>query len=484
MTRSRTIDELFHIAIQKAVLWAAVGFWALEAFMNFVFGLKISGLGLAGVLLAVAVFAAYLGVKFFSIQGWDRRTWLRRGLIGVPLALCVGVSQVAGWSTMGTMLADGLKAREIKALGLSTAEGALELAIAERQKIGTPRTIGALEAELNLELRKTSRAYPNGDGPNAMKLRAELAQAQRAAELDTQIPQMTEALGKRDQVADGNPHLDVMNRITGAAPEEIAFWIPVGLTLIVGFFANFGFPLAGVRFGHDEMPAPHRLAGALPRHPDIFDDFGEYGTPLPSRLRGGAYAWQQPQAEYPHELHETARSPVSHSAPQPPVPLPDRVSAPAATHNPITINVGGATSHGGTGAAAPGGAASDRRLLRGRGAAPDARGRRMHEIRDVQALPTPVAPRRPVDRTRLEEILDRLITFKAACLTETPGAVTPLDEIYARYHAWSGGRAIEFDAFKTMLPMVDVARVEVGGVWHCIDVGLRNENRQLQIATG
>src|SRR5690606_19894732 len=108
----KPLDERFHEAISSAVLWAVVACWLLEATMNARFGYKIAGLGLSAIFVAVAVLGAYLAVKLFAVRGKDLAAWGRRVVLGVPLALCFGVCQAAGWSTLGTMLADGMTARE------------------------------------------------------------------------------------------------------------------------------------------------------------------------------------------------------------------------------------------------------------------------------------------------------------------------------------------------------------------------------------
>lgn len=479
----RSIDELFHDFIQGFILVAAVVCWVLEAVMNFNMGAaKHFLLGL--VFVSIAVFAAYLPIAIRNVPwgGWrDFAGTFQKAWRIVFLALCIAVSQAAGWANIGTMLADAGTKRDTQATSLSSAKEKLDRDRAERKKIGVTRTVGTIEAALNLELRKTSKQYPNGDGPEAMKLKGELSTAMRAAELDALIPKLAEGLETKDQVAEGKPDVDVMARIFRANTKDIEFWYPVALTAVIGLFANFGFVIAGVGV-HKAAPAMPRPAGYLPRSGDLVDHLAGDANPgpFPRGPHGGAYPWE-PQASH----FEHARSPVSHAAPQPSVVvMPQAGDRPAAAHSqPITINVSGAPGAARQSSEASPESVAGRRHVRRPGvAAPGDRMRPAGDIIDV--TPSPLAPQRPVDRSQIEQIIDRLLVFKSACLQDARGSVVPADQVYQRYVEWSHGRAIAQPAFETMLPLAGVTRIEIAGVPHYIDVTLRGAQRQLAVVGG
>ncbi|MFA7504250.1 MAG: hypothetical protein WCZ28_06090 [Burkholderiaceae bacterium] len=487
---TKPLDEAFHELMQRLVLWAAVAFWALEAYMNFRFGWRTGGIGLGGVLLAAAFFAAYLPVSIAGIKGRDQAAWAKRLALALPLALCVVVSQVAGWFTLGTLLADGMAARQTQASGRSTAADALKLAREERAAIGTVRPISAIEAELQRELLNKSSAFPDGRGPKALALEAELATAKRAAELDARIPKLVAGLEGRAQVAEGTPHLDVLVRATGAAPQEVAFWVPVGLTAVVGLFANFGFLLAGVgRSGH----------GSRRPEPDPLEAF-DWG---PRRLTGPADHQFQ---HYPGERSGTAREASStqwgRDAVEPVVgaAASDVGAQPAAPYQRGPSENGSASSGGPSAhhmhgapinisvalpAAGVGGGLGERlshppaaEQLPGPAPRPLLPAPGAGVALKAHATASPPAPQRPVQRNHVQEIVDHLLTFRAACVLDAAGGIVPAQEMYERYVAWAGERAISAAAFDTMFgELAGVARVSFGGVPHYRGVVLNREPR-------
>jgi hypothetical protein len=472
MTRStKSLDELFHEVISNVVLWAVLACWMLEAGMNATFGYKIAGYGLSVIFVAVAVLGAYLAVKVFAVRGKDLRAWGRRAMFGVPLALCFSLCQAAGWSTLGTMLADGMTARETLATSRSSAADKLRLARDERAKLGAPRPIGTIKAELELEKTRKSAAYPDGRGPKALALEAELAAAERAAELDELIPNLVAELEGREQVAEGTPHLDVMVRLTGAKPDEVAFWWPVVLTAVIGFFATFGWPLAGVgRGGHElRQPEPDPLADfdwgprRLPPPSGYHQNqgFGEAGTAGASPSAQRVSSRQTADAGSPGHASFPSGGPAAahvHGA-----PINISVALPAA-------GVGGGLEPGASPSPAAERIATEPKAMLpapGAGAALRAR-----------VLETPPAAQRPVDRRHVQELIDHLLCFRAACVLDAAGGVVPAREMYERYVSWAGERAISEQAFDTMFgELAGIARVNFGGVPHYRGVVLNREPR-------
>lgn len=210
--------------------------------------------GYAAIMLMIAVIATWCATEWRQSRGAKA---VGLGLLCVPLFL---VCQANGWAVMGVTMADGQVKREVAATGRGVIAEKLERKRDERKDIKVARALGAIEAELNLELRRTSKQWPNGDGPAAMKLRAELANAKKADALDAEIADLAVKLGKAPAVASGAVDVAVMmalsDMVRGALRGEavpaderttaggVAFWMSVLLVFLIGFFATFGPALA------------------------------------------------------------------------------------------------------------------------------------------------------------------------------------------------------------------------------------------------
>jgi len=185
--------------------------------------------------------------------------------LALGIAICFIWSQVCGWAVTGRMLADDGARRSVASTSSSTAASDLKKLQDERSKIETPRPRGTVAAELDLELRKTSAKYPNGDGPNATKLKGELAAVDRAIELDTKlIPSALKALESKPATAAGEVDVAVPVGIAkrmgwigedadavAAAEQAAHFWFIVFIVFACAFFATFGFKFVGVT--HEEV---------------------------------------------------------------------------------------------------------------------------------------------------------------------------------------------------------------------------------------
>ncbi|CAN1721969.1 membrane protein of unknown function [Hyphomicrobium sp. 1Nfss2.1] len=185
--------------------------------------------------------------------------------LALGIAICFIWSQVCGWAVTGRMLADDGARRGVQATSSSTAAIDLQRLQDERAAIGTPRTKGKVEADLDLELRKTSAKYPNGDGPNAVRLKGELEAIKRAEKLDTElIPRALKALESKPATAAGEVDVAVPVGIAkrmgwigedadavAAAEQAAHFWFIVFIVFACAFFATFGFKFVGVT--HEEV---------------------------------------------------------------------------------------------------------------------------------------------------------------------------------------------------------------------------------------
>jgi hypothetical protein len=299
---------------REPVLWAMLGCWIFEAGMNAIFGYRQAGGGFSlaallygAVFLLLAYIGAWTAVRWFAVRGKDALAWSRRAAFAIPCLGCLAISQFSGWGVLGVTLADGSAKRTIAATSSSTSATALKRKQAERDALVVKRSIKAIEAELDLELRKTSKKYPNGDGPNALLLKAEKANAERAFALDEEIKDAMKELEAKPAVAQGNPEFEVVTGWTAAAPETVRKYFSVFIVALVGFFATFGPALAGV--GQEDLPAaksqadtfleqldfgPRRVGSDLPAPPYMPDQQVaalrqtleaargiERGTPLP-----------------------------------------------------------------------------------------------------------------------------------------------------------------------------------------------------------
>lgn len=426
--------------------------FAAETGMNAIFGYRQAGGGFAGVIygaifVALAGLAAWTCVELFRVRGTGAVAWARRAAFALPFGACFAVSQVSGWGVVGVATADGGKQREVAATKGTVTSETLDAKRADRKAIGVTRAIGAIEADLDLELRKTSKTYPKGDGPKATRLRGELVTARRALALDGEIAAVVEKLDKMPAVAAGAPHVMVLSAIFEGGEKRDTFaadaslWWAVGLVAVLGFFANFGFAL--VLSG--EPPAPTR--------------------PAPE---SEPWDWEHLPAVY--RPHRTAALPAPQSTSV--ETRPAYAGAPAAVSHPVghggqPIHISLALAERTPSSATPPPvhvpSPTEARLL----PAPEA-----------AAPEAPIAPETPVDRSRTRELCDHLLVFRAACVIDEPAAVVSAETMYRRYRAWAGRRAVAAAAFHTMFPEVaGVALGDFGGVPHYGGVALRTEAR-------
>jgi hypothetical protein len=426
---------------EKPILWAMLACFALELAMNSIVGYRRAGGGFSAsavlyglVFMMLAFIAAWTCVQTFAVKGNDALAWVKRLAFGLPFIACFIVSQVSGWSVMGVTLADGSLKREIAATAGDVARETLDARRAERKAIGVPRPIDAIRAELDLELRKTSKRYPNGDGPAALVLKSELAKAERAAVLDGEITQSLAAVEARPAVAGGSQDVAALQRIFGGEAKDLHFWWSVGLVAVIGFFANFGFALAGVGQGRigdrSESPLDEDLLGEAFLPPQYRTRALMAPNRIPQERSGtareasstqweggpqGAVLGVQPAApHHPHALHQHGAPINIHlglpAGPSAGMTPPAGDPPPSPRPSPVEFST-----------SAPGG--------------------RLPGGESPGASTKSEAPGAPVDRSQARNTLDQLLRFKAACLEEAAGGMVSAEDMVARYRAWAGARA-------------------------------------------
>ena len=429
------------------------------------------------IFLSIAMMTAYCGTTGLALPAW---TFRKQMLIGF-FVIGIVVDQFSAWQTLGIQFADGQVARDSKATGLGSVSETLKRKRQELADLGRTRPIDTIDAAAYLECKVV--------GPRCTALREELGRARRAAQLDKEIPALVAQLEGREQVASGQVQFTVPIQIAqgvldwwyrpAPAPhvqgDHISFTVMMVLAAVVCLLANMGFWLVGV--GHEPTPTAHA------------------GPPLQLPPPSAASAPAVPLAPAPGGPQGAAAAPpapaVEHGLPQwpaggPPLPsdfargacdvareryLPAAPGAPGGGSS-VSITIGGVPVAGQ--AQAP-------------GAAPVA------PVIDVkeEAPPEPIRPRhdldalepdQPVDRTRVRRQLsdaeraacDVILAFEAACVVASPGAMVSAENLYRRYQAWAGARAIEPEAFVALWPeLTGRDLVSLGGQLHVQGLALR-----------
>jgi hypothetical protein len=421
---------------QRPILIAFATIWVIEAGMNALFGYRRGGEGAVGLFyaalfLAIAYIAAWLPTQFQAIHGNSWVDWGQRLLLGLSVMFCVVVSQVAGWSVAGVTLADGQVQRQTKAGAGAVSRDELSRLRAAQAAIGHQPEPAQVEAQIAADLSTvikatgktvadaTSNCADPSWAPVTCKrvagLKVDLEKARAAKQLPSQIAAAVKAAGASPQLAEGAPDVDVLTAVFATSPEQVKFWFPVVLVGIIGFFANFGFAMAGAGARQDHADDWLRPPQYLPRYEP--PPAPRPVQPTPSGGGGGQH--------FHFQFDKTGAPSVSASA---------AAMAKADAVDAVIVPV-----------ATP---------------------------RDSTPPVSPVAPDHPVDRTGVRQLTDMLLTFKAACLHDAPGQLAAADEVYARYRAWAGGRAVAKPAFVTMFGAL-VSRTEFGGVDHFAGVSLR-----------
>lgn len=213
--------------------------------------LQAQAIGYAAIMAALALLAVWVPWEAKSSTGRKAGAlWV----LSIPLFFLV---QSNGWAVMGITVADGSIKRETRATTRSTLADDVKRLRDELAAISPPkRPVEAIQAALDLELRNTSRQYPDGDGPKALRIKEELATARRYAELPGLIDDAVKKLNDAPQVAGGGVDRAVLmalvdwlrsyyrgrplreeERVTAA---EVEAGMAVFLVGLIGFCAVFG----------------------------------------------------------------------------------------------------------------------------------------------------------------------------------------------------------------------------------------------------
>lgn len=361
----------------------------------------------AAIFVALGVATAYAADTGLAMRAWSPR---KRALVGW-LVVGLVVDQFCGWMTAGVLFGDGAAARTRQVESLDTARDAIRAKKEERARLGTPRSVAAIEADEKLECTIRSKTYADGVGPKCTKLRAELGDARKAAALDAEVPALQAALDKRKAVAAGAAEYTVPMKLVAAAgydlkADDLRFWVEMALIAVLGFWANLGWWVLSPASARE--PAAHKRV-------DDPDFWGPRRLASPERM-----------------------------APLPPQPVPlVPVAAEAVPDAP---------------AAAVPEAAPPVALIAPRALPPS----------------SPEASAAPVVRAALQANLDRVATFKAAALEAAEGELLPLAWAYRSYVVWAKGRAVTQAAFQALLEASGSPLSSLNGVVHLVGVRLRD----------
>lgn len=470
MTAQTTLAQrVARLIRQQPIILAWFGCFSVGCALNFTMGLQLFGFWTGFAFVCVAIVGAYCAHEFGRSSGIEKTAQV------VIAVLCFGLGQWCGWQQLGLRMATGLTTLTSQASGHNTAADALAAARAERAKLGNQRPVAAIDAELALEERKTSRNCPDGRCGKWTILKTEQANAQRAAELDAKLPEMAAALKAGDQVSDPNAMFAVPIAIgtviaswwhgkpTVATPEGVIFYFSVFMTGLLESIATFGPSFLRLRLTLADASDAEKYP-FLAAH-----DFGpkrltsEFGS-----AASGGLGLQDGGARTALPGDDGLNRPSQHPAGGPPA----STSGPASANGgAITINLhGGQTAPAAT-PLVPVVSSVDRQadenvaLLR---SVPP----RLQITRNDP--PAPAAPDAPTDRSALNAMLDSFVIFRAACVVDQPGTWLDAQELYAAYVEWAGARAQSAATFHTLFPATtSVPLHHVAGEMQYAGIGIK-----------
>jgi hypothetical protein len=235
----------------------------------------IGQIGLAASFGCLAISQAWLPDRMWRARAVTKAgRVLERMILGIALAMCLALSQVAGWSAIGQQF----EAAEQKADSARLARGAdIQLLKSRQQELtalagqrSSAEVRGQIEALLATPLRNgktvaivSHQCSQPEMAPSAcrqvVQLKAELPKAERAETLKAQIAhagrQMANAAaGDSSSAPQGAGAMVLLAGLLNVPELSVLKWFPVLMWATLDFLATFGFALA--RHGHD---ANHRV---------------------------------------------------------------------------------------------------------------------------------------------------------------------------------------------------------------------------------
>lgn len=465
---------------EHPIIAAWFGVWFVVAALNFHAGVKTGGYPLAIAFVCVAMLGAYASKELDGVDG------ARRAGLCVLVVLQLALGQWAGWSTLGLNLNSNAAGLDTDAGTHNTAAEQLAQAKAERAKLGTPRTIAAIEADEHLECE-------SGVGQKCTKLRRELADAQRAADLDRDIPDLVKQLGQGPQLTDPNAPYRVAQAfgstiaslLSGtpreASRDDVIFWFSIFVTAVLEFVGTMGPWLFRLNEKWADPEPPKPAFDAWDFGPKRIGFVGAGDLPPASRppAQGEAYP-DAPEggAGSPRgRPHTSAGGDGLHQPLQTSASIPGNPQQPNQHQHgsPITLNLYGQP---GAAASAPHVAPVPLVPINHDAVANKnvAALREVTQRRIEPAIEQSVreAPDVPVDNGELVGLLHGLNVFAASCLVKQPGSWIEAAKVYAIYSEWAKERACSEASFHSLFPAVSGVKLHLAGdVPHYAGVALK-----------
>ena len=457
------------------LVWGCV--WFVVAMLNFGAGIKTGGFALALAFVSIAMLGAYAAKEAEVAEGG------RRVGLCVLIVTQLVLGQWAGWQTFGLNLNSNATGLDSQASTHNTAAEDLARAKAERAALGTPRAIDAIKADEHHEC-------ASGVGPLCTGFRRELANAERAADLDVQIPALVKQLGQGPQLSNPNAPYAVAQAFGGviaswisgkpetASRDDVIFWFSIFVTAVLEFVGTCGPWLFqfGAKWAAPEPPKP--AYGAW--------DFGPRRITYQQNIQGGVSAHSAPHAvhtETGSDRHgdfvsdarggpSSPRGSGSSSAGDDGLhqPLQTSASVPASQQQsgaPITVNLYGQPNAPQPTPLVPVELPENRTV---------AALREVTQRRIEPAVEQSVreAPDVPVDNSELNALLHGLNVFAAKCLVKQPGSWVEAAKVYAIYRDWAQERACSEASFHSLFPAVSGVRLHLAGdVPHYAGIALK-----------
>lgn len=176
--------------------------WLVNASMNALMGYETAGGEWPMTWLYAAVFFAVAAIGAWAASQLSEAEGARRGWLVMIVCAQLVFGQNAGWQTLGLSFERNAGSLENAALSRNTLKDEIERKRAKRAELGTVVTIEAATARRNAECERTSRRYPDGDGPLCKEWKAKLADAEKAIALDKEIPELVVKLGSGAKISD------------------------------------------------------------------------------------------------------------------------------------------------------------------------------------------------------------------------------------------------------------------------------------------
>ncbi|MGL4396631.1 MAG: hypothetical protein ACRCS9_08845 [Hyphomicrobium sp.] len=481
---------------EQPILLVWVAAFLVGAVMNFNMGRELFGFEIGVAFAAIAILGAY-SAALIPTSDAARRPFL---IAATVAALCVG--NWCGWQQMGLRMSRGLGELVGEAGQHNTAEQALKAARAERDKLGTQRPVDAVAAERAFECSRKGRQYPDGKGPKCTALISEEAAAQRAVDLDAQLPGLAQALADAPPTSDANALFSGPVRVfsaigtflsvaVGGAPvqftnDDVIFGFSLFVVAVLTFFEICGPWMLGIVapvLDPVVRPPPRQLRHMPePREARTEHHPGQPGGLSPpegvaSAQRGGDGLHQPlaPPAASSFDGAADTRSVRRPLAPEQQTAARGggheaREASSNSLHGaPINLNVytGSGPVQGPPQVAAPATSVVAERITDSN----------VQALRAVQREAfAPAAPDIPTDRSASRALWDGLLVYKAARLVHIGGGMVPASAMYDDYRAWSGPRAVDARAFHSAFEAATGVTLHVvGGEPHYSGVKIKEE---------